>query len=222
LSSVEERKADRLRIMNEIYSVTGGNTREFVSLWPLRDRLGIADRQMASVVSFLEGEGLIECRSVKTDDMTPLRAAITHRGVKEMERSEKNPEQPTEHFPPQTEITINIGGDMIGSAIQSNSAGATQHVEVGDIAIGVDVDAQIHELLDKFEAKLSELRQEQAPEAMAELVADITTVRAQMESPKPKKNFIVECLGSIKAVLENGAGGVVTTGLLALLGAIHL
>jgi hypothetical protein len=139
-----------------------------------------------------------------------------------MERSEEDPQEPTDHFPPQVGIIINVVGNMIGSAIQSNSAGATQHVEISEIVIGAGTSEQIRSFLDEFDAKLSELRPEQAPDALAEIASDVATVRAQLASPRPKKNFIKESLASIGAILEHGMGGVVTTGLLALLGMIHL
>lgn len=222
MSGVEERKADRLRVMNEIYAEVGDNTVERVNLQAIRERLGLSDQKMGTIVNYLEGELLIKLRRALGDEMTARTASITHVGVKEMERSEEHPEQPTDHFPPQAGIIINVRGDMIGSAIQSNSAGATLHVDTGDIMIGTEADEQIRRFLDEFDAKLSALQPEQTAGALAEIAADVATVRGQLNSPKPKKNFIKESLASIRAVLENGMGGVVTSGLLALLTGIHM
>jgi hypothetical protein len=51
LSGVKERKADRLRVMNEIYAEVGDNTVQFVNLWTIRERLGFADDQMGRITS---------------------------------------------------------------------------------------------------------------------------------------------------------------------------
>jgi hypothetical protein len=222
MTGVAQKKADRLRVMNEIYSDAGDNTMDHVDLWEIRERLGFGDEEMGVIVDYLEGERLIEALRTMAGQRTPMRATITHRGVKEMERSEELPAQPTDHFPPRAGTIINVSGDMIGSAIQSNSAGATQHVDMGDITIGTEIDEQIRRFLDEFDAQLSALQPEQTANALAEIAADVATVRAQLNSPKPKKNFIKESLASIRAVLENGVGGVVTVGLLVLIGMIHL
>jgi hypothetical protein len=207
--------------MNEIYTQTGDNTTVFVDLWKIRETLGFADDRMGAIVDYLEGERLIEPLRTMAGQRTPMSTVITHRGIKEMERSEEHPQNPTDHFPSQVTV-FHIGGDMIGSAIQANSDGATQEVRSGDIAINATADEQIRAFLDEFTAKLPTLQGEQTEDALAEIAADIATVRAQLDSPKPKKNFIKESLGSIKAVLEHGVGGVVTAGLLVLLGMIHL
>lgn len=220
MSGVDERKADRLRVMNEIYKQAGDDTTELVDLWEICESLGLADERMGAIIDYLEGERLIAPLRTMAGRMTPMRASITHWGVKEMERSEEHPQEPTDHFPSQVTV-FHIGGDMIGSAIQSNSAGATQSIQVGDITVGAAED-QIRSFMDEFDTKLSMLRQELTDDAIAEIASDVATVRAQLSSPKPKKNFIKESLGSIKAVLEHGVGGVVTAGLLALLGMIHL
>jgi DNA-binding MarR family transcriptional regulator len=219
VSRVEERKADRLRVMNEIYTEVGDNSMELVDIREIQERLGFTDDKVDPIVDYLVGEGLIASYPTMSGQTT---VSITHAGVKEMERSEEHPKEPTDHFPPQAGVTINVAGNMVGSAIQSNSAGATQHVEVGDITIGAETGERIRKFLDEFEAKRSQLQPEQTADGLAEVTSDVATVRAQLSSPKPKKTFIRESLASIRAVLENGMGGVVTAGLLELLSQIHL
>lgn len=221
LADIEKRKADRLKVMAAIYAETGANAEKFVKLWPIRDVLGFEDEYMGSIVSYLKGEGLVNPLRTMAGAMTPLQAKITHRGVKEMERSEESPKEPTEHFPPRSEVNITINGDMIGSAIQSNSDGATQNVTTGDIAIGTDTKDQIGAFIAEYDAKLAALANEQTAESLAVIAADVATVKAQVASPKGKKHFIKESVASIRSVLENGVGGAVTTGLLFLLGQIH-
>jgi cytochrome c556 len=221
MSNLEQRRADRLRIMKSIYEQTGDNTRDYVDLWEIRAKLDLTDDEMGNAVDWLEAQRLIEALRTGTGQRTPMHAQITHRGVVEMERSETEPEQPTEHFPPLISI-VNVGGDMIGSAINSGSPGATQYYRAGDISVGTDSKKAIVDFMAEFEAKKAKLEQEKTPEAVAEMAAEVATIKAQINSPKPKKHYIQESLRSVRAILENGAGGVVTSGLLLLLGHIHL
>jgi predicted transcriptional regulator len=218
LTGVAERKADRLRVMNEIYAEVGDGTEEFVDVRSISERLGFSHEKMDKIIDYLKGEGLIEADATLDGQMT---ASITHAGVKEMERSEEHPQEPTDHFPSRS-LVINIAGNMIGSAIQSDSAGATQHVDVGDVAVGTETGDQIRKFLEAFDRKLPGLRAELTTEALAEIEPDVATVRAQLNSPKPKKNFIKESLASIRAILESAATGVVTSELLMLLSMIHI
>jgi hypothetical protein len=220
VSSRQEREVIRLRVMKAIYDASGGSTQESLNLAPMCGQLGLSEGDMADAVNYAEGEGLVERLLMAAGQRMPLKVRLTHKGLVEMEESEKAPEEQTEHFPAQVSV-FNIGGNMIGSAIQTGSPGATQRVQVGDIAIGGETDSHIRAFLAEYDAKVAGLRREQTSEALAEIGAEIETVKAQITSPKPKKHFIKESLASIRATLENGIGGVVTSGLLLLLGQIH-
>jgi len=45
-------------------------------------------------------------------------------------------------------------------------------------------------------------------EQLAELQADVASIKAQLAAPKPKHPFIRECLASIRRILENAAGEI--------------
>ena len=60
--------------------------------------------------------------------------------------------------------------------------------------------------LTAIQTKLNELQL--TPESKQEIGADVETLRAQAESPKPKQSIIRESLSSIKRVLEGAGGGV--------------
>lgn len=46
----------------------------------------------------------------------PMLRALTHKGLKEVEQALSKPEIPTEHFPANVSYTINVAGDMVGTA----------------------------------------------------------------------------------------------------------
>jgi hypothetical protein len=160
LSDVEQRKADRLRVMRAVYALLGDETGEYVDLWAIRDALGLDDNRMANAVDFLEGEGLIDTIRTFSGQRTPMHARIEHAGLREMERAEealpqaideqrtppqavitesgvreivearRAPEEPTAYFPPFNSVTINIGGGVYGSAFQVASPGAAQNADI--------------------------------------------------------------------------------------------
>jgi hypothetical protein len=134
---------------------------------------------------------------------------ITHKGIKEMEQSLQAPEEPTRLFPPAVSI-IHVEGDVIGSAIQGGSPGEQQQVSIGELDL-----AAIERFLAELEARAPEIG---LPETEGkELSSEIATIRAQLESSRPKKPIIHESLHSIRTILEGAAGVATATGLLNLL-----
>jgi hypothetical protein len=75
------------------------------------------------------------------------------------------------------------------------------------------------EAVGKFVAQLeAALAGTQLPEqALAELQADVSSIKAQLVSPKPKHSLIRECLISVRHVLEHAGGKIAGTGILAAL-----
>ncbi|NIJ89026.1 hypothetical protein FHR49_001813 [Xanthomonas campestris] len=59
-----------------------------------------------------------------------------------------------------------------------------------------------------------------SPEAIPELVAEIDTVVAQSQSPKPKPSILRESLASVRKILESASGGVVAANVNARLPAL--
>ena len=104
-------------------------------------------------------------------------------------------------------------GDVSGSQIQigSNSSNQTQTQTGGDMAA---LSALIELLRDAIQQGRIEA------EVRDELQAELATLQAQAASPKPKWAIIKATVGSIKAVLENTAGGVLAAQALPYLTAL--
>jgi hypothetical protein len=49
----------------------------------------------------------------------------------------------------------------------------------------------------------------------AQANADLSTVEAQISSPKPKRSIVSECMTSIRTILENAAGSLIAAGAIA-------
>jgi hypothetical protein len=78
----------------------------------------------------------------------------------------------------------------------------------------------VREFLREFDAQVADL--DLPPLTAEELAAEIATVKAQVGSPRPKRNIIRESLRSIRAILEVTSGSAAAVGLLDLLRVIHL
>lgn len=87
-------------------------------------------------------------------------------------------------------------GTMETSQIQQDTRGSTQHLSPA-------IPEGMLEFLNRVQQDLSKVSD---VAVQAELRAYIDSVRAQTQSPNPKRAIIRECLMSIKAILE-GAGG---------------
>lgn len=212
MTSMEEKKANRLLVMNAIYEASGGSENTMVSGPDLLQNLGLSDEDLADACNFLKGERLIKGDGSSWGHRTPFIIHVTHWGIKEMEQSIEAPTKPTEHFPPAVSI-IHVEGNVIGSPIQSGSPGARQEVTV-DIDLG-----NVRDFLSQLEKVASTL---DLPEtASQELAAEVATLKAQVDSPKPKRQIIRESLHSIRGILEGTGGALAATGLLEMLQHIH-
>jgi hypothetical protein len=212
---LNKRKADRLRVMNEFFEAASGSEQAFIDTEAVRTKLGLSDQEMVDACKYLEGEGLINPGRGLWARPFPHRVQLTHWGIREVEESREHPETPTEHFPALLTVTQHFHGDVIGSPIQAGSPGATQTTTVGDL--NLELVREVVDQYEKDEAALG-LDASKADEARAE----INTIRAQLDSPRPKPVVIRESLTSLRALVEGAAGSMAAAGLLDLLARIHL
>ena len=213
MPDLEKRRADRLLVMKAIYDASEGSEGNFVSGPDLLESIGLSDQELGDACKFLEGEYLIKGTRTLWGHVTPFVIQITHRGIREMEESIQAPTMPTEHFPPAVSI-INVQGDIIGSPIQSGSPGARQEVSIGDINLG-----GVRDFLDQLEKIAPSIPL--PVEESQELAADIATIRAQIDSPRPKKQIVRESLHSVRSILEGAGGSVAAVGLIEALQHLH-
>jgi hypothetical protein len=208
-----KRQADRLRVMKAIFEAADGIESEVVRVAPIQQELGLSERELQDACDYLTGEDLITPGAMVAESPVYITVQLTHRGVTEMEQSLQAPNSPTEHFPPAVSI-IHVGGNIIGSAIQSGSPGAQQEVTIGDINLG-----GVRDFLGQLEKLAPDLNL--PVEDSQQLTAEIATIRAQVDSPRPKKQIVKESLHSVRAILEGAGGSMAATGLLDLLQHIH-
>jgi hypothetical protein len=104
---------------------------------------------------------------------------------------------------------INIHGNVEYSQVGTENS--TQH----NVPIGVDPAA-----LQRIVATLNCIGEQLnlAAESADELRAELQTLEAQAESPRPKAPIISECLKSVRSILEGAAGNAAAAGVLYEIG----
>jgi hypothetical protein len=133
---------------------------------------------------------------------------------KALDRNLSRPREPTVRI----DNSVNISGNS--GPVQNASPFARQHADGGTREPGSDELAQISSRLCEILALIDQL--ELDPAEAGQLRADIATVHAQVEAPKPRLHVIREGLQSIRATLENAAGGALTAGFLEFIQHVHL
>jgi hypothetical protein len=188
---IDEIKQKRFQYLYELYEITNADSLIGVNFMEVGNKLGFSTEDSNRISDYLENEGLLKFYGSQ--------ASITHMGIVHVENALAAPEKETQYFPPVNFIHIE---SMSNSQIQQGTEHSTQvfnYSSEEQNAI-VELIQSIKQQLDKLE-----LPQEKKDEADA----DIETIEAQINSPKPKPNIIKESLTSLKTILEGVAGNVI-------------
>lgn len=203
---VDRKRKQRFEYMNALYESAGGREQKFFNLEEVGKEIGFSGEESEAIVEYLHGEGL-----VRTMGLAGL-VSITHLGVMEVEAALQKPDQATQHFPP-IHNTINIQS-MAHSVIQQGTISST---------VGFSMLADERARVETFLAALKEdlktfaLSEDEAAETRAE----IATVEAQLNSPKPKTSIIGLSLKFLTGVAEKVAASPVAPHVTSALPAIH-
>lgn len=203
--NIEDRKKKRFLFLNRLYELSGGSTTKVFDDPPsqIGKELGF-DKDLAwNIVFYLKGEGLVKLYGKSI--------TISHQGVREVERALSNPNEPTPYFSPV--INIISVRQMKNSQIQQASSGAKQVTTIDESKY-----EQLKEFLQSLKESIEQLELE--PQQKSDLQAEIQTIDAQMSSSRPKNTIIMECLGTVRRILEGAAGSAIASGLLFKFGAI--
>ncbi len=110
-------------------------------------------------------------------------------------------------------IKNSIHGNVEQSQIQVESISAVQDMSTKSFDI-----SELKEVLRSIRLALDELSL--AREDKEELLAEMSTLDSQANSPKPKSPIIRESLSSVRRILEGAAGKLVAAGILSKIGAL--
>lgn len=187
-------KKQRFLFLEKVYNETQGDTSCMVDTEEIGQELGIDDLASRRIAQYLIDEGLLEAMAIGGG------IGLSHNGVLEVEEALSNPDKPTQHFLPVNIINI---GSMNNSVIQQGTTNSTQTVTIKAENI-----ADLKSFL--LDLKVSLQKMQLSMESQNEVLAEIATLEAQANSPKPKRTIIGEALKSLRSVLEGVAGNVAT------------
>jgi hypothetical protein len=102
----------------------------------------------------------------------------------------------------------NYIGEVSHSQVQQDTWQSTQTANVNSLD-----PREVGKLLSSLKTGMDQLNLDS--EQQAELAADISTIEAQIKSPKPKETMIREVLGSVRSILEGAVGSALAAGALS-------
>jgi hypothetical protein len=191
--SLEQKKKNRFLVLNKMYELSDGSSNICFLPEELGEILGFSEEQTENILDYLQKERLVE----HWGKLGPY--VISHFGIKEVEEAKENPEQSTEFFPP-INVIQNYG--TITGLLQGNSHSS----------LTINFASENKEALNEIISSLNILKDsiQLIPEMMDEFIADIQTLEAQNNSPKPKGTIVREALKSVRTILEGAVSGIGT------------
>ncbi|HEL2982124.1 TPA: hypothetical protein UMU63_002762 [Stenotrophomonas maltophilia] len=190
----------RLLVLHKLYELSGSDVHKFVNGGALFHACGGGDEAVfKSAVDYLEGQGLVEVKRVMMGLPGMLR--IKHKGIVEVEGAFAKPDEATSHFMPVNMLYVN---QMIGSAIQQGTSSSVQ-------TLTSKVDIGESESLAKFVEFATNILESNKSDSdlWRELKSEVETLRAQSNSPNPKRSIIKDGLSSLGRLCEGAASGAI-------------
>lgn len=203
MDTLTKKKTDRFRFLHRLYERTDGDYYALEDMWEVGADVGLTRDETDRAMEYLNGEGLATHRALGGA------VAITHAGLREVERALSTPEAPTHYFP--AVINVLQVQSMVGSQIQQGSNGSTQ---TQSQSITQNELAAIQALVTALQSELGTLGF--GAEAKAEADAEIQTLKAQLQSSKPKSNIVRESLKTLRNLVEGVASNAVAADILPL------
>jgi hypothetical protein len=197
VATLEEKRRSRLQFMDVLYQLAGGARYKAVDMYTIGDQLQLSWNQTLDVQTYLIEEGLIE----------PLGAGpqvqLTHKGIVEVEASQRRPDLPTDHFPAARTVSIiNVGRDMVGSQVQQ----ATQHSQQSGDFMNADQATGMRDFLRLVTERLDALAL--PADDLQDVKAQLQTIEVQLHSGRPRRSLVQGSLAVIKTTLDVVAAGV--------------
>ncbi len=207
--SLERKRELRTMFVRWLYDTTDGHEQKPVDPANFMKEFALGEDELAGVITYLEGEGLVRADAYSLGSYLPGLVMIRHLGVREIEDAIDNPEQPTQHFAPLINVT-NIHGNVTQSQIQQGSPGATQH---GAYSFTDQHRGEVLHFTQAMRAALPDLAL--AGEVLQDVKADIEALEREARRSEPRPGVLREVSHSLRTVLEGTAAGAAGSGLVA-------
>ena len=197
MSHIDHIKKQRFQFIHLLWEKTGGDQNKRVLVKEISEPLGLNENDSRVIVQYIHNEGLLEITTHGFNVPRYIDASlyIKHKGVLEVEQALSKPESTTSHFPAGVVNYINVG-TMNNSNIAQSSNDISQN-----ITLNSDTKQSLIEILNILNDFVN--RPEIQEEKREELKSDVSTIKSQLDSPKPKIGILSESLVSAKNILES-------------------
>ena len=198
METLAELKKKRTQYMHRLYELSEGDEHKIFDMFLIGEELGFGQRPSEltdKIVQYLRGEGLIEFHAIGGI------IGITHGGIKEVEQSLEEPEEPTEHFAPLATVNIVHVNSMVNSNIQQSGAGSMQTLTISATQV-----ANLKEIIDELKAIIEKERL--TPDQKEELNTEVEVLALEAKSSKPKASRIKDSLTTAQTILTVASVGL--------------
>lgn len=202
---INENRKLRFKYLKRVFELANNDKSILVNVKGVGQELGLNNQEIDKIVEYLYSEGLVKRNGGG-------QVMITHSGIKEVEEALTYPNIPTEHFLPVNIINVQT---MTNSVIQQGNEGSRMNYINNQDDIN-----QIKEVINELKSKLEYIDLKE--DVQGEMVAEIHTVIAQTESPKPKTAILQESLKAIKKLLKSATTNATTQFILTELDKIDI
>ncbi|OFX88222.1 MAG: hypothetical protein A2W99_10200 [Bacteroidetes bacterium GWF2_33_16] len=197
---INENRKLRFKYLKRVFELANDDKSILVNIKDVGQELGLNNQEIDKIVEYLYSEGLVKRNGGG-------QVMITHSGIKEVEEALLNPDKPTEHFLP-INYTVNVE-NMTGIIQQGSNESPINY------SISKDSVEKIKEVFDDLKNRIEYI--DLKADVLGEMVAEIHTVIAQAESPKPKIPIIQESIKTIKKILKSAVNNTTAQLLLSQL-----
>lgn len=189
---LSQRREVGTKMFRGMMDATHGHMNSLVSMWELADDLHLDHEEVEAAVDYLVHEGLLQYMAMGGQ------IAVTHQGVKEYERLVKTPSAETEHF---SSLNLVAGNTFVGSQIQ---VGSNNVVNVGNRP---DLRELAREVVEWSKANPNP--QGLTAQDLADLKAEIETLRGQLRSSRSKDAILIESIKTARDILPKAGPAAV-------------
>ncbi len=204
MSQIEHVKKQRFQFLHHLWEKSGGDQSKRILVKEISEPLGLNENDSRIIIQYLHSEGLLEITTHGFNIPRYVDASlyIKHKGILEVEQALSEPASTTPHFPAGVVNYINVG-TMNNSNIAQASSDTSQHTTLNSDTKQnlIDILKALNDFVDR-----PEIQQEKRKE----LQSDISTIKSQLDSPKPKMSILSESLASVKIILESASTIAVT------------
>jgi DNA-binding IscR family transcriptional regulator len=181
-----------LQFMNRVYDLAGPSTTTPQSVAQIAEDLGISLTQALQVMQYLVNEDLLK------EYGSGGLVVLAQKGLREIVEAKNNPAAPTAYFPAYN-ITI---GDVNQSQVMIASTNSQQQGEF----VSTNETNEVATWVQQVTERLSTIGLQ--GEDLAEIRADLATIKAQLSSPRPRRRLLTQSIQGIVTLLETTAAAV--------------